>query len=768
MSPWFPNIRVVADTRCLRERLVKELWGHFLSEQRSAANLNRLCSTLPTLADLVPLARIHCAAGAFDAGYKITKEECIGTPSEPRPPATPMTDPRRAVFLSYASEDAEDASRICEALRSAGVEVWFDRNELRSGDQWDQRIRREVHDCALFIPIISANTVSRHEGYFRLEWDLADQRSHMIARNRAFIVPVCLDATPDAGADVPESFLRVQWTRLSDKTALPAFVGRVLGLLSEAPQAAASLVPPAAAEGLLTATAAQQRAPRPTGSLRTRPLVVLGGAFAILGIGYLLLDKIVLSNRHAAGAQTQVGQSDSFALAPIPEKSIAVLPFVNMSSDKEQDYFSDGLTEEMIDLLGRVPDLRVPARTSSFYFKDKIETIANIARQLKVAHVLEGSVRKAGKRLRITAQLIRADNGYHLWSQTYDRDDADVFTVQDEIAKAVVNALQLKLALGMQVIASRGTMNTEAYNRYLLGRQLDRRNNIEGHRRAVEAYREAIALDPNYAAAYAGLGLAEVLVADYSGDTAGIDHAGRDVEKAIALAPTDGNGYSARSSLRSTWLWDWSGAQADIEKALTLDPHNSDVQHRYARLLYSMGRLTEALAAQKKAAELDPLSSSAWENLGLFSMEIDDYPTAEAALARGIEIEPTSVFALNNLGTLRLLQGRNQEALEVFRKVDFEGFRLAGIAMAEYGLRHAGASQQALEELIRKYAQEGAYQIAEVYAWRGEKDQAFEWLERAYKQKDGGLSAIKSEPTLRSLRTDPRFSAFLRKMKLPV
>jgi TolB-like protein len=668
-----------------------------------------------------------------------------------------MTDSRKPVFLSYASQDVADAARICEALRSVGVEVWFDQSDLRSGDQWDQKIRREVQECALFIPIISANTASRNEGYFRLEWDLADQRSHRIARNRPFIAPLCLDTTPAESADVPESFLRVQWTSLRDVTTLGTFVKHVSRLLSE--QAAQ-------APELETTGGASQRARSGTPAPPTRRLLLLSAALGIFGIGYLFVGKIVMST-HDSTARAVVGEADALTTGSIPEKSIAVLPFVNMSSDKEQDYFSDGLTEEMIDLLGRVPDLRVPARTSSFYFKGKNETIANIAQQLKVAHVLEGSVRKAGKRLRVTAQLIRADNGYHLWSQTYDREDADIFAVQDDIAKAVVNILQLKLASGVQVIASRGTTNTDAYNRYLLGRQLDRRNNVEGHQHAVDAYRKAIALDPNYAAAYAGLGLAGVLVADYSGDTAGIERAGQDVEKAIALAPTDGNGYAARSSLRSTWLWDWSGAQADIEKALSLDPHNSDVQHRYARLLFAMGQVREALAAQKQAAELDPLSSNAWENLGLFSLEAGDYQVADAALDRALEIEPTSVFALNNLGVLRLLQGKFQQGLEAFQKVDFEGFRLAGIAMAEHSLRDEKASRQALETLTSKYAKEGAYQIAEVFAWRGEKDQAFEWLERAYRQRDGGLSQIKSESTLRSLRTDPRFNQFLRKMKLP-
>jgi TolB-like protein len=492
---------------------------------------------------------------------------------------------------------------------------------------------------------------------------------------------------------------------------------------------------------------------------RNRAAVWLVALAAVAVLAVVGVDRLILP-RHV----DQAVATSSFAA---PARSVAVLPFVNMSSDKEQAYFSDGLTEELIDLLGRVPDLRVPARTSSFYFKGKDETIANIALQLRVRYVLEGSVRKSGQRLRITTQLIRADNAYLLWSQTYDRDDSDVFAVQDDIAKAVVAALQVKLAAGLQVIGSRGTTSTEAYDQYLLGRQLDRRTSVEGYRLAVAAYSKAIALDPNYAAAYAGLALAEAYLSDLTGDTTeGIKRAQQSVDKAIALAPTDAIGHAARSFIRATWLWDWSGAQADIEKALIFDPRDSDVQHRYASLLDSVGRLSEAIAAQKRAVELDPLSSNAWENLGRYYTDRGDYAEADAALGRAIDIEPTSVFALNNLGTLRLLQGKGPEALAAFQRIDSGAFRLYGIAMAQHTLGNVEESRQALEETVAKYAQQNAYQIAEAFGWCGEKEKAFEWLERAYQQRDGGLSEINDDPALSSLHADPRYKALLRRINL--
>jgi TolB-like protein/predicted Ser/Thr protein kinase len=513
-------------------------------------------------------------------------------------------------------------------------------------------------------------------------------------------------------------------------------------------------------EALLAGLAAE---PSPRSRPEVHLAVGVSALAAVAGLTYLALEKPWMSRQTQTAASKEVVVSGE----PVPEKSIAVLPFVNMSADKEQDYFSDGLTEEMINLLGQVPDLRVPARTSSFYFKGKNETIATIARQLKVAQVLEGSVRKSGKRLRITAQLIRADNGYHVWSQAYDRDDTDIFTVQNDIAKAVVSALNVKLWAGASATGSRGTTNAEAYSQYLRGSQLDQRDSLEDLRNAIAAYGRAIELDPNYSAAYAGRAIAEATLADLTGDTPGIERAALDADRAIVLAPADPTGYSARSYLRTTWLWDWPHAQADIEKALSLGPRTKAVLDRKARLLAVTGRLPEAISVQKEAADLDPLSSGAWDHLGYYYASTGDYAAAATAFGRALEFEPTSTFAHSYLGMVRLLEGKAQEALELFRKIDQEGFRLAGIAMAEHSLGHPRESQQALEALVAKHAQEQAYQIAEVYAWRGEKSQALDWLERAYRQRDGGLSFIKIAPTLTSLHGEARFKMLLHRLQLP-
>jgi TolB-like protein len=663
-----------------------------------------------------------------------------------------VTDSKKAVFISYASQDAEAAQRICAALSAVGIEVWFDRSELRGGDAWDQKIRHEIKACALFIPIISENTRARGEGYFRLEWKLAVDRSHLIATHVPFLVPVVIDGTSESDERVPERFLEVQWTRLPGGTTSRAFADGILRLLS-ANEAAAS--------GLSGGT----RSPVGPASARSKRrrliIALLVAGLLVLAMGYAALDRLVLAKRAAVGSP--VAQSTSFVPAAIPEKSIAVLPFADMSESKDQEYFSDGLCEELIDLLTKIPELRVPARTSSFYFKGKSVELATIAQKLRVANVLEGSVRKVGDRLRVTAQLIRADNGYHVWSETYDRQLKDVFQVQDEIAAAVVAALRLKLGSAPQATAQR-TSNTEAYNEYLLGRQFHNRGS---RRQELEAFRKAVALDPNYAAAYASLAIAELYVADQTGDTAGNQRAMEAADTAVALAPGEADNYAARGYLRNTIGWDWRGAQADLAKALALDPGSGAVRRRNALLLASLGRLPEAIEHSKKDAELDPLSNPSWEALARFLFSNSDFPAAYEAIRRALAISPESVLGLNNLGTLQLLDGHAAEALATFRKIDDAAFRLAGGAMSEHSLRHAKESQQAFEELRANYAQEAAEQIAEVYAWRGEKDQAFQWLERAYQQRDGGLATIKYDPLLASLRGDARFAALLRKMKLP-
>jgi TolB-like protein/cytochrome c-type biogenesis protein CcmH/NrfG len=442
-----------------------------------------------------------------------------------------------------------------------------------------------------------------------------------------------------------------------------------------------------------------------------------------------------------------------------------VLPFVDMSEKKDQEYFSDGLAEELLDLLGQIRDLRVAARTSSFYFKGKSEDISAIGQKLRVANLLEGSVRRSGDVIRVSAQLIRADNGYDLWSKTYDRQVKDIFKVQDEIAGAVVDALKLQLLPAQQIESRHRTANTEAYTEYLLGNQFRALDTRVSNAQALEAYQKAAALDPNFAAAYSGLADAEWRIADSTtNDPKAYAHAMSSAEKAIELAPDSPEGYWARGQLRNSYYYDWQAAQIDFEKALALDPSFTPARIEYALLLATLGRSSDAIAEIRKVLSLDPLSIVGWRRLGWLLMQDGQFDEARAAARRLREVNP-SADDRDLPGFARLCEGRPAEALQAFI-ADNTRVALQGMAMADYSLGNREASDRALTEFIKQNGTPLAYQYAEVYAWRGEKDKAFEWLNTAYRTRDGGLSYITYDRYIQKIRDDPRYAALLRKMKL--
>ncbi|HEV7431641.1 MAG TPA: TIR domain-containing protein, partial [Steroidobacteraceae bacterium] len=648
---------------------------------------------------------------------------------------------RRAVFLSYASEDALAAQRICAALRAVGIEVWFDQSELRGGDAWDATIRRQIKSCALFIPIISSHSHARAEGYFRLEWKLAVDRSHLIATDQPFLVPVVIDGTKDNDLRVPDRFRELQWTPLPDGNTPPAFVERIARLLSGAESSAAADADPyAAAVSLVRERRAQSlrdTAPDAAASHRARLSLLLVAAVATIGLGYVTLKRFVLTSHNTEVPRATPAPQPA---APSPQKSIAVLPFLDMSERKDQGYFSDGLTEELLDRLAQVPDLRVPARTSSFYFKGKQVTIAEVARSLGVANVLEGSVRKAGKTMRVTAQLIRADNGYHLWSNTYDRDVKDVFKVQDEIAAAVVEALKVKLLPTPPSLSAHHSSNSEAYDQYLLGRQLLTRNSADDSKRAAQVFRKAIALDSAYAAAWAGLADAMFWVADsepaWTATLPDRTEARAAADKSVALQPDLAYGYLIRALLRVANELDFAGAREDLQRALALEPESAEVLLYYGgTVLTPTGKLPEAIVALRKATKADPLNARAWAFLGGTLIFHGDLRAAHAALERSLEISPQQTYAPSWLAQCYLLEGHPAEALKISQRSVAESFRLFGVAIAQYDLGQHAQAEQALNTLITKYGTTAAYQIAEIYAWRGDKLRATFWLERAHVQK---------------------------------
>jgi TolB-like protein/Tfp pilus assembly protein PilF len=468
------------------------------------------------------------------------------------------------------------------------------------------------------------------------------------------------------------------------------------------------------------------------------------------------------------------GATGAASTAVVP--SIAVLPFADLSPGRDQAYFSDGLAEELLTRLTRVSGLRVIARTSSFAFRGREADLTTIGKALNVASVLEGSVRRSGDRVRITAKLVRISDSSHLWSETYDRQLNDVFAVQEEIAAAVVDALRVEL-----LPRSAGespdphTPSPEAYDQFLMGRQWFNRGSAEGMAMALTAYRKAVSLDPNYAAAYAGLAVVEYAASDgynfVDNDTlraAGRQRAMDAAERAVALAPTLADGYSVRGFIRMLAGWDWAGARADLDRAVALNPNDAFNLVRRARLHAAMGELPEALATIRRAIEADPLSPPAWNFLGRFEAANGDLIAARQAQMRVLAITPEHGRAPVDLGLLDLLEGKALEARARYAEVRDEPLRLLGIAASEHSLGNAEPALQALDELKLKYANGAAYQIAEVHAWRGERDQAFEWMERAIVQGDGGLQYLKYDPMLEGLVADPRYGQVLERLGLPV
>jgi len=655
-----------------------------------------------------------------------------------------QTVPGRDVFISYASHDKAVADTVCKALENAALTCWIAPRDVVPGESFAGAIVHAIDATKAIVLVLSEHSADSQ--HVLREVERASSKRHPLIALRIDLAPMPADL---------EYFLNTsQWLDASTsgvKRALPKLVDAARSALALSASAASITSSPAA-------TASATRPP-------ARWLAVIA-AITVAALGYVLVDKFWLSKRVAATVeQAALAVTATPTGAAVPEKSIAVLPFVDMSEKHDQEYFSDGLTEELLDMLSQVPDLRVPARTSSFYFKGRPEDIPTIAQKLRVAHVLEGSVRKAGNTIRVTAQLIRADNGYHLWSKTYDRDIKDIFKVQDEIAAAVVEALKAKLLPAQDISSHHRTTNIEAYTQYLLGNQLRALDTPEANRQALASYQKAIALDPGYAAAYSGLSETEWRMADQStSEAAGYRRAAAAAEKAITLAPDSPDGYWARGQLQSDYFFNWNRAQSDYEHALALDPNYVRALIAEGRLFATLGRMPEAIATMRKAIALDPMSVVAQRALVSMLVDADELSAAREAANRLREINPQEDPYI--YGDIELFSGRAREALAIYQTGSLD-YKNVGIAMAEHTLGHAAESQRALEILEQKYANDWAYQIVEVYAWRGESDKAFEWLERAYRQRDGGLTSVTYDRALTSLRGDPRYKALLHKMNLP-
>src|SRR5882724_4185324 len=451
--------------------------------------------------------------------------------------------------------------------------------------------------------------------------------------------------------------------------------------------------------------------------------------------------------------------------------SIAVLPFADLSPGKDQDYFSDGLTEELINDLAKVPGLKVVARSSAFQFKGRNEDLRAVGRRLAVANVLEGRVRKEGNQVRITAELIKADDGFQLWSETYDREVSYIFAAQDEIARAVASALQVKLlsANSAAIPATPRTTNSEAYQAYLQGQYFIARGQDREDLTKALAYSErAIKLDANYAPAWAQNSqvlerLARIGLID-SAD--GFRRARESAERAISLDAGSATGYMTLALVQMNHDWDWEGADASLKKAALLEPGSAAVLANRAHLVRILGRVEEAVALYEQAIALDPLTANFHLALGYELYFLDRNEGALAALQKAQELNPQLSSLHLTYCQILLAQGRWQSALEDIEKETGDWEKLSGEVLAYHALGRREESENALKTLIATHQNDAAYQIAEAYAYRGEVEKAFAWLDRSYRQRDPGTPELKTDPLMKTLRQDPRFAKLLKRMHL--
>jgi TolB-like protein/Tfp pilus assembly protein PilF len=661
-----------------------------------------------------------------------------------------------AVFLSYASEDAPAAQRIADALRAAGIEVWFDREELRGGDAWDQKIRHQIRDCRLFVPIISAHSEARLEGYFRREWKLAVDRTDDMASEVAFLVPVVIDETPNASAHVPERFRHVQWTRLKGGEPTSDFLGIIAKLLS-----------PATVSQTMTAArigaSVQTVVPAFKSGMSRRAVAIAGiVAIAIAAVGYL--ELILLWHR---GAHTTTSAPDA---APIAEKSIAVLPFADLSEKHDQEYFADGLADSVIDLLAHIPDIKVISRTSSFQFKGKNEDVRAVGRALGVNYLVEGSVRRSAERVRVTAQLINAADGSHIWSETFDQTAGDVLKLQDEIASNLARALQLSVG-GGEYPGRTAFSNVQAYDLYLRGLHSYDRSDKDGVQSAVVYFRQAADLDPhsNRIADALANSLVWSALQGYVDRKDGFEQARRAVQHVLSLNSRSSAGYANLALIELNYDWDWAATERDLTLALQLNPRDATALAIRGDLHAALGQWDDGARMYEQAMVYDPLEPAYHANLGWLRYATGRLAAAEAEWRRVLQISPLYDSAHTYLGQILLAQQRSQDALLEMQQ-EQGSTRNFGLAIVYHALSRHSESDAALARLISDHAEDNAFGIAEVYGYRGQFDDAYKWITRAHQQRDVSLPFIKAlqgDPLMNGLTRDSRYAEILRKMKLP-
>jgi TolB-like protein/Tfp pilus assembly protein PilF len=684
-----------------------------------------------------------------------------------------MSGSSRGIFVSYASQDEEAVKRLCDALRAAGLEIWFDHEALRGGDAWDASIRAKIKDCALFMPVISASTQARGEGYFRLEWKLAVDRSHLMAEDQPFLVPVVIDETPEAGARVPDAFRARQWIRLHGAGPTAGFVSRLRLLLDAEGDSGHE------AESSPLARAVRAASGRkPSRWLWIAPLAVLLAALS----AFLAQRSGNPGPVEARDALTRDFAPASAIAAPV-SLSVAVLPFANLSDDKGNEYFSDGISEELLTVLQKIAGLQVAARSSSFSLKGTNASAQEIGRKLGVAHVVEGSVRRSGNSVRIAARLSRAATGEQLWSDAYTRDLKDVFAVQNELAGTIVEQLRghltgtvspaarAEIRAQVETAARGGTRNTDAHQLYLKGLFDLHQYSMQTVVRAEGHLQRAVALDPKFALAWAALAQAGSRRAGYASSKRDFDEgwalARRSADRALEIEPNLASAHIGKLTMQIWHSFDWKGARESLRRAEAAAPGDAEVIAAGANLAFALGQKDAAVALAEQAVSRDPLNAESHANFGFILDSVGRHRDSEAQFRRVIEINPNApLWGHAGIAYALMRQGRYDEALREAEKETNEWGRLMVQAQTYWALGKPAESDAALARLVAHFADVAAIQIAQAHAYRGDKDRAFEWLDRAADQRVPGVAWTKSDGIFARLNGDRRWAAYLRKVGL--
>jgi TolB-like protein/DNA-binding winged helix-turn-helix (wHTH) protein/Flp pilus assembly protein TadD len=454
-----------------------------------------------------------------------------------------------------------------------------------------------------------------------------------------------------------------------------------------------------------------------------------------------------------------------------PIRSIAVLPLENLSHDPEQEYFADGMTDELMTNLAMVGKVSVISRTSTMQYKGTKKSLPQIGRELHVDAIVEGSVIRSGNRVRITAQLIQATNDHHLWAKDYERDLGDILTLQNELVHAIVSEIKVQLTASERArLASARVVNPLAYDLYLQGRYFSAAQpQTDAVGKAVRYFQQALEIDPGDAPTWAGLGDAYAHQAGTGGylpEEDGWRKAREAVDRSLALDPNLAEAHAALAGIQMAHDWDWQAAETSLHRALALAPNNAIVLQNEAGLAGIQGQFEQAVALDRRAITLDPLSASARAELAYLSYASGRFHEAAAAVYETLGLAPDADGMHTLLVLIDLEQGRAQEALAEAQQEPNRIFQLQGLTLAYHSLGRKKESDAALEELIAKAQSGGAFQIAEVYGFLADADQACKWLERAYLQHDSGLPFMKQDRAFAKLSGDPRYVALLKKIAL--